>query len=347
MSKKNRAVPADEVKTEKQEAQPQQADDASFGDILGLGIEEPEAAPEQAAADDTEPEQTAAPDGGDDEPEQAADSDAPADEPAGDPPADEPEQAAADTEPDTEPVEKKSGTAKAMLAKLTPALNRLTGVVEKVKKGGDKPLPGDAISAIKGVADTLKGIVGSSDKTEKAAPLSAVTTALTKITDVVKKLKDAGDGDVPSGVEGKLKSALGALNSAIPAAKTEKKFEIFKGADDTVIIKAGAKMKKARLNKLKKAVQELATLISELEGEPTEKRDEPAPAPVDLSPVLEKIDELASATKSRFEKVEESTGAVSKRLDEIENMRPAGNGEADPPEPVKKNEDENFWAGVL
>lgn len=359
MSTKRRAAPADEVRKDdagkdaaddtKTNSEPVQTakgeDEGSFLDILGIG-DQPD---EGGAADDQ---------GGDD-----------GGEGGGDP----------------EPVQK--AKAKDALGKLTPILQKLTGAVTKAKDLGDKPLTPEIAKAIGEVVEALKAFGGKADdadggdddadKKEKA-DAGALAAAVSKLTAIVDAVKKAGDGEAPKDLATKLAGIAKGLEGFLgkqkapedkkkdadadkkdadkkgkdAKGKTEKALELFKAAgsadddDPEVIIKAGAKMKRSRLSKLKKAVETLAELISELEGEASGGKEKATKA-VDLTPVMDRIDEFASAVKSRFEALEEKTDTVNKRVENIENTRPAGNGEADP-DPVQKSDGEdNFWAGVL
>jgi hypothetical protein len=356
MSTKRRAAPADEVRKDdagnaaddkNTDANTQVAKDeeGSFLDILGIGD-----SPGEGGADDQ----------GD----------------AGD---------AGDQGGDQEPVQK-AEKAKDVLGKLTPILQKLTGAVTKAKDLGDKPLTPEIAKTISEVVKALQGFGGKADddgeagdgekdKKEKAET-GALASAVSKLTAIVEAVKKAGDGDAPKDIAAKLAAVAKGLEGFLSKqkapedkkadddkdakdkdkkdakGKTEKAFEVFKAAgsgddaDPEVIIKAGAKMKRSRLSKLKKAVETLAALISELEGEASGGKEKATKAEVDLSPVMNRIDEFASAVKSRFEALEGKTDAVNKRVENIENIRPAGNGEADP-DPVQKSDDENFWAGVL
>lgn len=382
MAKNRRAVPADEIRSDdagetavdKNQTAAQQ-ESAGFLDILGFG-DPPKAEEAQAAADDTQPGE-----GGGDAGAAAGDED------DGDGAADEAgESAAADESAgEGEPVEK-ADKAKGMLAKLTPILQKLTGAVEKAKDGKLAPDVASAIAsvakALRGFggkpAGGKPGAGGKPNpfakpdedeeekkKTEKAGgPLAA---AVAKLTAVVEAVKKAGDGDVPSSVPAQLAAIADALEGFLAKqkdgdgkakdgdgkAKTEKAFEVFKAAgtgddpDPEIVIKAGAKMQRSRLSKLKAAVETLATLVKELEGDVggDGKDKKVSKADVDLTPVISKIEEIGESIGKRVEVLESTVGQVSKRVEVVEKTRPAGNGEGDP-EPVQKKND-NLWAGIL
>lgn len=377
MAKNRRAVPADEIRSDdagstavdkNQQTQAAESDsDAGFFDILGFGDPpKPEETRQAAADDDTQPG-----DGG----EAGGEADGAAADEGGEAEASGEGEGNAEGGEGTEQVTK-ADKAKALLAKLTPILQKLTGAVEKAKDGKLAP---DVASAIASVAKALRGMSGGgkedegeAEKTEKAAggPLAAAVAKLTALVEAVKK---AGDGDVPGNVPAQLATIAATLERFLSKqqdgggkekgkdddgkGKTEKAFEVFKAAgaasddpDPEIIIKAGAKMQRSRLSKLKAAVQTLAALVKELEGEAAGgegdgKGAEDKVSKVDLSPVLSKIEEMGESIGKRVEALEGTVGQVTKRVDTIENTRPAGNGEGDP-DPVQKSDD-NLWAGIL
>lgn len=218
------------------------------------------------------------------------------------------------------PVQKANG----VLGGLTQALQTLTDAVSQVKDLGDKPITSSIEKSINEVVKALS--VGKVD---------AKSTA--------DKQKQLG---VAAGAAANAEDSDAALSPALePAAK---KFELFKasatdGADPEVVIKVGSKMKRSRLSKLKETVKSLSALTSEIEGV---SKGAPASESVNLDPLMEKLDSLASAVKARFEALEEKTDKVSKRIETIENMRPAGNGEGDP-DPVSKSNGEGLWTNLV
>ena len=215
------------------------------------------------------------------------------------------------------PVQKANG----VLGGLTQALQTLTDAVSQVKDLGDKPLTSSIEKSINEVVKALSvGKVDAKSTADKQKQPSAASSAVA----------DTGDSDVALALE--------------PA----KKFELFKAsaaddADPEVVIKVGSKMKRSRLSKLKETVESLSALTSEIEGV---SKGAPASESVNLDPLMEKLDSLASAVKTRFEALEEKTDKVSKRIETIENMRPAGNGEGDP-DPVSKSNGEGLWTNLV
>jgi hypothetical protein len=363
MSTKRRAAPADEVRkddagndatdgknTDDANTQVAKDEEGSFLDILGIG----DSPGEGEGASDDQGDADAGDQGGDTQQVQKA-----------------------------EKAKDVLGKLTPILQKLTGAVTKakdlggkpLTPEIAKTISEVVKALQGFGGKADDDGGDGDAGD-GEKDKKEKA-DTGALASAVSKLTAIVEAVKKAGDGDAPKDIATKLASIAKGLEGFLSKqkapedkkadddkdakdkdkkdakGKTEKAFEVFKAAgsgnddDPEVIIKAGAKMKRSRLSKLKKAVETLAALISELEGEASGGKEKATKAEVDLSPVMNRIDEFASAVKSRFEALEGKTDAVNKRVENIENTRPAGNGEGDPDPVQKSDEGENFWAGVL
>ena len=91
----------------------------------------------------------------------------------------------------------------------------------------------------------------------------------------------------------------------------------------------------------------IAVELNKLEGQQASGKDKTTKSEVDLSPVMNRIDEFSSEIGSKFEALEKKTDAVSKRVETIENTRPAGNGEGDPDPVQKSDDDDNLWAGII
>jgi hypothetical protein len=296
-----------------------------------------------------------------------------ADPPAGDPPAAEPPVEAA-PEP-TETVQK----AAAALDQATDLLARLTGAVNVLKGLGDQAMTDECKAQLEGLAGDLAEMSGAElGEIAKATDpaLRVATGAMETMISQVAALQKAGDGDVPETVPGELAEVAKAISSLVQPEAPEPEaepvnqaaepdpdalfpFEVFKAADadpndpdPELLIKAGAKMKKARLSQFAKAVEALQSILKELKGEPqaapAEKVQKGADAGM-LATLTTMIDSVKTAVTTRLDSIEKSVGEVGERVDKIENTRPAGNGEGDPPvQPVKKNDDDkNFWSGVL
>ena len=348
-----RAIPASEaepVTVDKNipqaQAQPAEGDEVSFFDILGIG-ELPEADPQQAAAD-----------GGDTDPaEEPTDPGAQAD-PA--PPA------------GTEPVTK----APQVLEQATDLLQRLTAEVNVLK--GEAEIGDDHRAQLEALARDLAALAGVElGEVAKGddSPLRVATGAMERMISLIATLQGAGEAEVPAEVPGELAEvakAIGGLaapDQAEPepepqAAEPEPLFEVFKAAgadgqgdDPMLVIKAGAKMKKARLSQFEAALKALNGILAELKGIPKADAEGKAQkvTKADHSAMLATITTLLDGIKTsiaaRLEGIEKSIGGVAERVTRIENTRPAGNGEADPV-PVKKSDPSDdskpeFWAGVL
>lgn len=227
-------------------------------------------------------------------------------------------------------------------------------------------------------------------KADTASVLKVCSAALQQLMSAAGKLKsiDKGAAEVPSAIVSDIGSVAVALAKAVTGGeaeaeggdkdakkdptdtsdkKTTKKaeapFQVFvtKGDDDDpeIIIKAGAKMKKARLNQFKKAVETLMSLLKELEGDQgggdkdaKDKKGVKKSETGDLREQLVKGFELLETKLG--EKVDAAVtaamGTVTKRLDEIEETVPPSNGDADatetkPEEVTKKTT--SMWSSVF
>jgi len=383
-----RAIPASEaepVTVDKNipqaQAQPAEGDEVSFFDILGIG-ELPEADPQQAAADGDTPSE------GGDAPE--ADGDTPSE--GGDAPEADPQQAAADggdTDPAEEPTDPgaqadpapPAGTepvtkAPQVLEQATDLLQRLTAEVNVLKGEGEVNDTHRAqLEALARDLAALAGVELGEVAKGDDSPLRVATGAMERMISLIATLQGAGEAEVPAEVPGELAEvakAIGGLaapDQAEPepepqAAEPEPLFEVFKAAgadgqgdDPMLVIKAGAKMKKARLSQFEAALKALNGILAELKGIPKADAEGKAQkvTKADHSAMLATITTLLDGIKTsiaaRLEGIEKSIGGVAERVTRIENTRPAGNGEADP-EPVQKSDPTDdskpeFWAGVL
>ena len=126
------------------------------------------------------------------------------------------------------------------------------------------------------------------------------------------------------------------------------------GDDPMLVIKAGAKMRKARLTQFEQAVTVLQGILSELKGIPaaggTEKVSKDEGASV-VATVATMLDGIKTSMAARLAGIQKAVDGVVARVERIESVRPEGNGAVDPT-PIKKadpNDDSNpdFWSGVL
>jgi len=133
-------------------------------------------------------------------------------------------------------------------------------------------------------------------------------------------------------------------------------------SDDPMVIieevtKAGAKMKKARLNQFEKAVNTLMGLLEELRGNSVNKKEQPV-ADDTSDALLEKLDaglkkglealeeRLEGSIKKSVEGISEQLDAVQKKVNAFDSASPEGNGAA--VEDVHKNASQqgNFWGSL-
>ena len=289
--------------------------------------------------------------------------------------------------PDDQPAGHQLPIAKAV----TEALQQLTGLANtgKINKSYNE----QETAEISKVADALVQLADKMGASVDAPELEAggdVVTSVIKATEqlvkVANDVKKLGDTDVPTSVADSLKSASLMLAKSIGSTTQEEDQEqpeqpgeepIIKAyidpsdsSEDPMIVieevtKAGAKMKKVRLNQFDKAVQILQSLLSELKGEETKgmggkgkKKVNKSEDDTDLSTLRE---DLNKALQKGFAKLEERVDekldglksdlngqveSVSKRLDGVINAAPAGNADdEDTSEEINKNSD-NMWGSL-
>lgn len=277
-----------------------------------------------------------------------------------------------------------------LVATLTRAINAMKGL-------GDKPLTPTIGRALQTVARGLTMLAGEKEagvKKVAGGAVQAATTALEKLMQLASSLKEMdASADVPEAATGQMKGIASVLASILSQAeagstapdkgkekpavdaekgKDKKKEEGGKkeeGKDKTtksddeddpiIVFKAGAKMRRARLSRFRKAVETLSMLLKELEegdqqelparGKDKDKKKTQKAETEIVEDLLEGITKAIEAIGGKLEEVnsslQEQVGAVTKRLDELENVRPTGEGDDDPPEPVEKKR--SMWGNVI
>lgn len=258
---------------------------------------------------------------------------------------------------------------------LNAALQQMMGATNDTKKLGKKQLTKEVSSKFRGIMLALNLISGKGKvKTEKAeaGTAKAATAALQKLMSLVNTLKgmkqtEAFPGKLATQAKAIAGSISGLLATSPATSKKKQKAEATvakaKGTDDPiVIIKAGKKMKKIRLAKLREAVTLLSSILKELEGDDkmvkeaktedtkadkVEKKEEAKPteetegASATLAEIKDGITKLGEAIKGLGDSVE----TVTKRVTDLEGTAPESNADEDPPEEVKKKR--NLWDGVI
>jgi DNA-binding HxlR family transcriptional regulator len=295
----------------------------------------------------------------------------------------EDEEDADDAEPDPEgEIQEilKAVTVAQAFKPLNAALQSMMGATNEAKKVGKNKISKETASKFRSVMLALNLISGKgkieTQKAEGEAGKTA-TAALQKLMKLVNTLKgmkqtDAFPGNLASeakAIAGSISGLLATSPTAASKKKAEAKVTKAEGTDDNpiVVIKAGKKMKKTRLAKLREAVTLLSSILKELEGDKmAKKQDEPAKKPEDaktedtkadkvekaetetkpedataLSEIKEGIAKLGEAITGLGEKVE----TVNKRVADLEGTAPEGNAEEDPPEEVKKKA--GLWDNVI
>jgi hypothetical protein len=132
--------------------------------------------------------------------------------------------------------------------------------------------------------------------------------------------------------------------------------------DPLVILKVGAKMKKARLTQFKNAIKLLGSILTELEGKSAADKGEEGKSKVSkgldeeaVSALIAKGFEtleakIGEAVSTAVKPLEETLEAVTKRVDDID-AETAGNGDADADEAdaiaKNKSKKQDIWAGVI
>jgi len=265
---------------------------------------------------------------------------------------------------------------------LNAALGQLMKATNEVKKLGKKALTKEVTSKLRVVMLALNMISGKGKvKTEKAegGAIAVATASLQKLMTLVNTLKGMKQTDAfPGKLASEAKAIAGSISGMLatsPTAASKKKQKAeaqvskAEGTDDNpiVIIKAGSKMKKTRLAKLREAVTLLSSILKELEGDKmTKKEDEAAKTEdakeekkadkvekaEDEAKTEAKPDTSAEAIKEGFAKLGEAINGlgdkledITKRVGDLEGTAPEGNAEPDPPEEVKKAK--NIWDNVI
>jgi cation transport regulator ChaB len=303
---------------------------------------------------------------------------------------DEEEEAEPDEEeeePELEVVEKTKAGAAA--AKVKAWLGQLSAIVSQLKKLAGKDLPGPVKSRIASIAKAITAFVGAGeggddkddDKAEKASAdtaLRAASGALQKLMSAAAKLKAADKAsDVPSGVVKQLSAVAALLAKAgaggggkddkeddkdEPAAddkdkKTKKRLEVYVSKGDgemEIIFKAGRKMKKARLNQFRKAVETLKGLLDELEGADGDDKATKKSVEAAVTKALEGFSaKLGKAMDKLTETLDGKISDVNKRVDDLDNTRPAGEGDEDTDDAKTEQQTEinkskkGMWSNLL
>lgn len=264
----------------------------------------------------------------------------------------------------------KAGTAGQALRGLTSALERLMSVTNALKGLGEKPIPPGLLGVIRAIMGALNLIAGggAKGKTEKVqqATMQAATSALQRLMALVRKVKamDANE-PFPADAAAEAKAIAGLLSGLLGrypspramAAKREQGVDDERpgtggSADDPIIIfKAGAKMRQARLSKLRQAVEILNKLMEELDSQPEKatKNEEPqAMTKQEVQQIVEQavadfVTKLDEATAGIAEKID----AVGKRVDGLENVQPAGEGGDDPPVEEVTKKKPGLWSNII
>jgi hypothetical protein len=284
-----------------------------------------------------------------------------------------------DDKPPIEPIEKQGKVGEVLRAvnawvgQLTALVNQIRreegGGEEQAADGDKKEKAGKLSAGVAGKLSSLSGTIkqwlsrvggsaGGKDEdkeaTEKAASAGAAA-ALQRLMAVAAALKGLdASADVPSQVVAAVRQAATGLDSVLSTYGPEQQRETKKSArlqvfvekrdddeddDPEIIVKAGAKMKRTRLSKLKQAAYLLVSLLKELSPEDVEDEDK---------------DKDKKGKKRRAAKSEEPTltaatiaeaveGVVSKVVEKAlakeapaakddGDVAPAGNAASDPPD---------------
>jgi len=262
-------------------------------------------------------------------------------------------------------AEKSGEVSKEVAAQFGQISEAITATLAKMgEKGGD----GDDKDAAHKAADA-------------AAVFAACKATVERLMACVNKIKALDDNaeEIPADVKAdlaKIAKALGIMAQKFGGAgdtqddkgddqadkgKAQKRegLEIFlkhgsDGDDPEVILKAGAKMRRARLSKLKAAIKALNEVLIELD--PSEKLDDDdgkddkkgkkKPAKKSEGPSLG--EKLVGAITTLTEKVDglgTQVQDITKRVGEMEDTRPAGATNDDPPAEVQKKQ--SMWSGII
>lgn len=219
---------------------------------------------------------------------------------------------------------------------------------------------GGALQQLMSVSAKLKGIDKGADEVPTAIvqTIGSVAVALAKAVSAGEKEPSKG-GDKDAAKEPAKGGDKKDPTELRDKERAQKRLQIFvtksDDEDPEIIIKAGAKMKRSRLNQFKKAVETLMSLLKELEGDQggsdAKKDTKGVTKSEDSDSINEKLVKGFELLESKLgEKIAAALEPVTKRLDEIDNTVPPGNGDADAtetkPEEVKKSGD-GFWSSVF
>jgi hypothetical protein len=283
----------------------------------------------------------------------------------------------------------KAGNAGGALKVAQAGLQKLMGAVNAMKRLGDKPLTPPVIGVLRGVAGALNLMAGAGkskdkDKTEKVqeGTLKQATAAMERLMSLVNRLKEMdASADVPGEVYTEAKAIAGLIQGLLqkypsPTAggdkgekgdsKTEKRFEVFvprdakaDDADPEIIVKAGAKMKRTRLSKLKQAVKLLTEVLGEIDPEDIDRGkkkgkvtkgddDNPSALEAAIITVAETVKSLGERMDKLVEDLTSKIGEVTKRVETIEGEAPAGTDtDDDSATTMKKGAGQSLFHNVI
>lgn len=200
----------------------------------------------------------------------------------------------------------------------------------------------------------------AAEEMEKAGgdALKAMTAALGKLMAIVNQLKgmDAGSS-LPPPLAASIRSVAEAMLASVEQRAAKKSDEplvtVYRsaGADDgdpVVVLQIGNKMARKRLSDLEKAKDLIDSIIREVKGEEREAGRMMGKAAAD---VAEAVAKTQSEVQKGFEAMAEKLNGIVERVDRLEGARPAGVGDADPPEQrvaTSKGEDgTGLWTSLF
>ena len=218
------------------------------------------------------------------------------------------------------------------------------------------------------VADQMGASVEPAVKIEKAVdPVASVTRATEQLVKASNDIKAQKGSPFCSTTADSVKSVAILLQKSVTteeqeAVKEVPQIQVFKASssDDSdnpeIIIKAGAKMKKVRLNQFEKAVRTLQSLLKELRGDTINKNDDitPGVSKADIEAGLQKgfglletmmVEKMEAMVKANTDTLTGKIEQVEKRFTDINNASPTGNADSDV-DAIKKNEEPNMWGSL-
>ena len=218
------------------------------------------------------------------------------------------------------------------------------------------------------VADQMGASVEPAVKIEKAVdPVASVTRATEQLVKASNDIKAQKGSPFCSTTADSVKSVAILLQKSVTteeqeAVKEVPQIQVFKASssDDSdnpeIIIKAGAKMKKVRLNQFEKAVRTLQSLLKELRGDAINKNDDitPGVSKADIEAGLQKgfglletmmVEKMEAMVKANTDTLTGKIEQVEKRFTDINNASPTGNADSDV-DAIKKNEEPNMWGSL-